>query len=361
MLTTLGGQRQFNIGRCPPDLMKPTIITIICAALIAIGAAYWLDAGELSHRTPYPKATPPPPPSPEFTPSPERAPTAREIDKASREHYALLQMSIERALVARDPQQRETAFTFLLPELLQVEPARVVQMMKKQEPGEARDALRREVARQWVMRDREAAVGWIKSLENDAERRDAAEIAVSALAAVAPDQAIEVADQFGIGATMAISNTWCRSGPSRTSTRRHNGPDRSPPMRRARNCARASTRFVPPSPVGTRRDATHPATTRPNNHASRAGSRQIVRRVDCARHEQTPFVILVSAERRARARHTGLFEGQTGRPCAVFEARQTIRLRVGEGPAIPARWQTLLLRRRQSLVRHVPGLTGRHR
>jgi len=179
--------------------MKPTIITIICAALIAIGAAYWLDAGELSHRTPYPKATPPPPPSPEFTPSPERAPTAREIDKASREHYALLQMSIERALVARDPQQRETAFTFLLPELLQVEPARVVQMMKKQEPGEARDALRREVARQWVMRDREAAVGWIKSLENDAERRDAAEIAVSALAAVAPDQAIEVADQFGIG------------------------------------------------------------------------------------------------------------------------------------------------------------------
>ena len=31
-------------------------------------------------------------------------------------------MAIERALVASNPEQRETAFTFLLPELLQVEP-----------------------------------------------------------------------------------------------------------------------------------------------------------------------------------------------------------------------------------------------
>ena len=179
--------------------MKPTIITIVCATLIAIGAAHSLDAGEPNHRTPYPKATPPPPPSPVFTPSRERAPTEREIDKASRERYAMVQAAIERALVARDPQQRETAFTFLLPELLQVEPARVVEMVKKQKPGEARDALRTEVARQWIMRDREAAVGWIKSLENDAERHDAAEIAVSELAPVAPEQAIAVANQFGIG------------------------------------------------------------------------------------------------------------------------------------------------------------------
>jgi len=168
--------------------MKPATVTVVCAALLALGA-----------KTPYPKATPPPPPSPEFTPSPERAPTEKEIDKATRQHYAELAMAIERALVARNPEQRETAFTFLLPELLQVEPQRVVEMVKKQEPGEARDALRNEVARQWIMRDREAAAAWIKSLENKAERHDAAEIAVTTLAAVAPDQAIEVADQFGIG------------------------------------------------------------------------------------------------------------------------------------------------------------------
>jgi len=168
--------------------MKPTIVTVVCAALLALGA-----------KTPYPKATPPPPPSPDFTPSPERAQTEREIEKTSRQHYAVLAMAIERALVARNPEQRETAFTFLLPELLQVEPARVVEMVKKREPGEARDALRNEVARQWIMRDRDAAVAWIKSLKDNTERHDAAEIAVSTLAPVAPDQSIEVADQLGMG------------------------------------------------------------------------------------------------------------------------------------------------------------------
>ena len=39
----------------------------------------------------------------------------------------------------------------------------------------------------------------MKSLENRAERRDAAQAAVTSLAAVDPAQAIHVADQFGIG------------------------------------------------------------------------------------------------------------------------------------------------------------------
>jgi len=169
--------------------MKPTIVTVVCVALLTLGAA----------KPPHPKATPPPPPSPDFTPSPERAPTEKEIEKTSRQHYAELTRAIERALVAGNPQLREAAFTFLLPELLQVEPARVVEMVKKQQPGEARDALRDEVARHWIMRDREAAVAWIKSLENNTERLDSAEVAISTLAPVAPDQAIEVADQFGIG------------------------------------------------------------------------------------------------------------------------------------------------------------------
>ena len=179
--------------------MKPSsIITMVCATLVAIGTAGWLAAEE-PPRIPYPKATPPPPPSPVYTPSKESAPTLEEIEKAAREHNGMLAMVIERALAAGDAQQRETAFTFLLPELLQIDPQRVVGMFARQQRGEARDVLRSEMARQWVAQDRDAAVDWMKSLENRAERRDAAQAAVTSLAAVDPAQAIHVADQFGIG------------------------------------------------------------------------------------------------------------------------------------------------------------------
>jgi hypothetical protein len=182
-------------------MSKPTTITLVAITVVAlfasIGSAYYLDARE--PKKPYPKATPPPPPSDVYTPSKERVPTAEEIERQARDHNAMLGLEIERALAARDPRQRETAFTFLLPELLQVDPGRVVEMVARQEPGEARDALRTEVARQWITRDREAAVGWMKSLQNEAERRQSAETSVASLAAIAPGQAVEVADQFGIG------------------------------------------------------------------------------------------------------------------------------------------------------------------
>jgi hypothetical protein len=182
-------------------MSKPTTITLVAITAVAlfasIGSAYWLDARE--PKKPYPKATPPPPPSAVFAPSKERAPTAEEIEQQARDHNAKLELAIERALAARDPHQRETAFTFLLPELLQVDPARVVEMVARQSPGEARDALRSEVARQWITRDRDAAVGWIKSLNDEAERRQSAQTAVDSLAAIAPGQAVDVADQFGIG------------------------------------------------------------------------------------------------------------------------------------------------------------------
>jgi hypothetical protein len=71
--------------------------------------------------------------------------------------------------------------------------------MARQEPGEARDALRTEVTRQWIMQDRAAAVAWLHSLENEAERRDSATLATRTLAARSPAEAIAVADEFGIG------------------------------------------------------------------------------------------------------------------------------------------------------------------
>lgn len=177
--------------------MKPTsIVTLVAATLAGIGTAYWLSADEA--RKPWPKPTPPPAASPIFKPSKEHAATAEEIELAARSHNQQLALAIERSLVAKDPQQRETAFTFLVPELLQVEPKRIVDMVAKQEPGEVRDLLRDEVARVWIQADLRAATAWIKSL-GEADRRSAANTAVAVIAARDPSGAIELADELGVG------------------------------------------------------------------------------------------------------------------------------------------------------------------
>jgi hypothetical protein len=173
-----------------------SIIAVTVVALFAaVGTAYRLDARE--PKKPYPKATPPPPPSPVFTESKEVAWTEEQIAAQARDHNAQLQQAIERALTA-GPQQREAVFTFLVPELLQFEPQRLVDLLARQQ-GEPRDALRDELARQWITRDRDAAIGWMRSLEDEAERAQAAKAAVDSLAPIAPEQAIYVADQFGVG------------------------------------------------------------------------------------------------------------------------------------------------------------------
>ena len=174
-----------------------TIVAVTVVALFAaIGTAYRLDAREA--RKPYPKATPPPPASQVFTEVQEPVPDEAQIEARARDHTALLERQIESALAARDAQQREGAFSFLLPELLQVEPERVVAMVARQERGEPRDVLRDEVAQQWVGRDVDAAITWMKSLE-DPERLRAAKLAVASLAPIAPEQAIYVAHQFEVG------------------------------------------------------------------------------------------------------------------------------------------------------------------
>jgi hypothetical protein len=179
--------------------MKPTsIATLVLATLVAIGTACWLGAREPPKRTPYPKATPPPPASPIYTPSRETAPSLEEIERDALENEPRLEAAIESGLHSRDATVREAAFTFLMPDLLQVAPGRAVNIYQRQKPGELRDILRMEIARQWITRDRDAAVRWIQSLD-DPERRAAAWDAVRVLAPVAPDQAIFVADTFGIG------------------------------------------------------------------------------------------------------------------------------------------------------------------
>lgn len=106
-------------------------------------------------------------------------------------------LEIERALISNNQHQREAAFNVALPELLSEDPSSVVDLVARQE-GEARSTLRDEVVRQWIRRDRNAAVMWIGSF--DGEERDAsAIIAMRTLAAIDPAQAVAVANEFNVG------------------------------------------------------------------------------------------------------------------------------------------------------------------
>jgi hypothetical protein len=178
---------------------RATVIAAACAALLASGTAVLIDAREPPPKARYPKPTPPPPADNVFAESKERAPTQEEIERAVRERPALLQREIEAALAAQDPQRLETVFTFLLPELLQVAPARVVDMVDGLEPGRKRDLLRDEVARQWIGKDADAAIAWMKSLQPQSEQRAAASQAVEALVHYDLRLASVVAERFQVG------------------------------------------------------------------------------------------------------------------------------------------------------------------
>jgi hypothetical protein len=178
--------------------MKPTsVVTLVLVTLAGVGTAYLLNASE-ARLPPWPKSTPPPPPSPIYTPSTERVQTEEEIALLAQGHNQMLEREIESALQGNDPQQRETVFTFLLPELIQVEPDRVVSLVARQPPGKARTLLRTEVAQQWIARDAAAAVAWMKSLD-DEERRASAAAAVASIAGYDPVTARALAIELGLG------------------------------------------------------------------------------------------------------------------------------------------------------------------
>lgn len=170
-------------------------LAALIAVLTAVSAAHLLSAGDVDELHPQSTA---PVATPVHASTMDRASAANEIGSGAEERNRQLAIAIERALVSRDVQYRETAFNFVLPELLRADPNRVIAMVARQEPGETRDALRDEVARQWITKHRDAAIEWMNSLEA-ADRRASATIAMRTLAAIEPAQAIAVADQFDIG------------------------------------------------------------------------------------------------------------------------------------------------------------------
>jgi len=177
--------------------MKPSyLVTFITAAAICVAAALLLGATDPKNK-PWPKPTPPPPPSPIYQDSREPSPSTDGIGAQVSTRYPMLEREIEHALVAGDARRRETVFTFLLPELIQIEPNRAAAMFARQPPGEARDTLRTEMTLQWLARDPESAVEWMKSLP-EGDRRASALAAVQSIKAIDPRLAMRLASEFDL-------------------------------------------------------------------------------------------------------------------------------------------------------------------
>jgi hypothetical protein len=145
----------------------------------------------------WPKPTEPPPASPIYHDVEGKVPTEEEIERAAGEHNAMLEAGIEGALLEGDLVTREIAFAQLLPELLQVEPQRLIALHARMKPGEPRDTLRQEMARYWASSDPAAASQWMKSLEGE-ERRSAVVAAVTTLAVWDPTTALSLVAEFDL-------------------------------------------------------------------------------------------------------------------------------------------------------------------
>lgn len=117
----------------------------------------------------------------------------------AREQYRQYVLAIERALASSDPRALAIAFDSLLPELLQADPASVVDLFARQEPGRLREQLRDEIARRWARQDPESALLWLESLEDAGERRAASNEAVRALAAYSAEDALLAAERLRVG------------------------------------------------------------------------------------------------------------------------------------------------------------------
>lgn len=174
------------------------ITLILALALLAIGA--FVGAREEGYKRPdvWPKPTDPPPASPIYHDVDEPVPSEEDIERAAREHNALMAQEIENALSTKDAVRRETVLTYLLPELLQVEPQRLIDLHATLKPGSARDLLRTEMAEQWASSNPVAAARWMNALEDD-ERLAAATTAVTRLAPVQPQAALSIAADLDLG------------------------------------------------------------------------------------------------------------------------------------------------------------------
>src|SRR5688572_17146853 len=119
--------------------MKVSNLIMVSAAVLALGIGGlhlfdWIRTGAPAKTAAAaPEQLPSSEPLPEQPPIPEVSGPGATTMPMQPEQLAA---EIERALVSADPQQRETAFSSLLPQLLQEQPGSVVAMVARQAPGE---------------------------------------------------------------------------------------------------------------------------------------------------------------------------------------------------------------------------------
>jgi len=184
-------------------MSRISIISIVAVTLLAAGTTYWLNASEsepsrAKRPDVWPKPTEPPPASPNYHDVNESVPSEADIERTTQEYPAKAEQTIEQALLAGNAQDREAAFAYLLPELLQSEPDRVLGLLARLKPGKARDTLLMEIAQQWIHQDTAATARWLKSLD-ETERRETAVTAITSLAPFDPAQARALARELEVG------------------------------------------------------------------------------------------------------------------------------------------------------------------
>ena len=159
-----------------------------------IGSAYWLDArrSRRSHIAKRPGATG----ADDDTPSRSTHDWAEETERRGARSQSASWSSGSSAHSRRAISARETAFAFLLPELIQLEPERVIAMSRARSRERLATAARRG-ARQWIRR-----ICCRDRVDEVARRGRAAAPSLKPPWHIAPRDpagAIEVADQFGMG------------------------------------------------------------------------------------------------------------------------------------------------------------------
>ena len=189
-----------------------TTLLLVSTACSPEDAARHPEQGTYKRPKIWPKPTDPEPASPIYHDLDEKVPTEEEIARDIADHNAQLEAAVEGVLKDGDMLSRETVFVYVLPELLQVEPRRLVDLHARLAPGEARETLRTEIAQLWAATDPAAAARWMKSL-GDPERRAAAVTAVTRIAAWDPKTATALADEFGIGRDDGIRKLLKSVGP----------------------------------------------------------------------------------------------------------------------------------------------------
>ncbi|HUQ09114.1 MAG TPA: hypothetical protein VM146_02275 [Steroidobacteraceae bacterium] len=200
--------------------MPKTIVATLLATTLLLtstacspeDAARHPEQGTYKRPKIWPKPTEPEPASPIYHDVAEKVPSEEEIARDIGDHNAQLEAAVEGVLKGGDMLERETVFVYVLPELLQVEPQRLIDLHARLEPGEARTTLRNEIAQLWASKDPPAAAQWIKSL-GEKEQHAAAVTAVTTIAAWDPRTATALAAEFDVARDDGIRKLLKSVGP----------------------------------------------------------------------------------------------------------------------------------------------------